>query len=110
MRRGPRTGRRTGWTGVGLALLLVVATPVPSGMAVEDPHGIGYDGHDWRAMSDQARLAYIAGFLAGAVTQQAVERHRTTPRVSVDAAVAEILRTHSGTFPFGVAMRGCRSW
>jgi hypothetical protein len=55
-------------------------------------------------MPEQARLAYIAGFLAGAVTQQALDRHRANPRVSVDAAVAEILRTHSGTFPFGVAV------
>jgi len=70
--------------------------------AFEDPHGVGYDGRDWEAMAGAARLAYVAGFLAGTATQQAVERHRANPRVSVDAAVSEIIRSHTGTFPFGV--------
>lgn len=96
-----RGGARLGWAILALGIILGGA---PRGLAVEDPHGVGYDGHDWRAMSEQARLAYIAGFLAGAVTQQALDRHRANPRLSVDASVAEILRTHAGTFPFGVAV------
>ncbi len=84
---------------LGAALVLVMASATA---AFEDPHGVGYDGRDWKAMPEQAKLAYIAGFLAGAVTQQAVERHRASPKVSVDAAVSEIIRTHTGTFPFGV--------
>ncbi len=88
---------RGAWVGAALVLVMVSATA-----AFEDPHGVGYDGRDWEAMSEAARLAYVAGFLAGAATQQAVERHRANPRVSVAAAVSEIIRSHTGTFPFGV--------
>jgi len=83
---------------VGVATMVMVSATA----AFDDPHGIGYDGRDWGAMPESARLAYVAGFLAGATTQQAVERHRVNPRVSIDAAVSEILRSHTGTFPFGV--------
>jgi len=89
--------RRAWVLGATLVLVMVSATA-----AFEDPHGIGYEGHDWEAMPEAARLAYVAGFLAGTVTQQAVERHRANPKVSVDAAVSEITRSHTGMFPFGV--------
>jgi len=93
-------GGTTRWAGVlGAALVLVM---VSATAAFEDPHGVGYNGRDWEAMPDAARLAYVAGFLAGTATQQAVERHRANPKVSVDAAVSEIIRSHTGTFPFGV--------
>ena len=82
-------------------LILAVAA---TATGFEDPHGIGYDGRDWKAMPEQAKLAYVAGFLAGAVAQQAVERHRANPRVSVDAAASEIAGTHSATFPFGASV------
>ena len=84
------------------AVLVVTMVMVSATAAVEDPHGVGYDGRDWEAMPQAARLAYVAGFLTGATTQQAVERHRANPRVSIDAAVSEIVRSHTGTFPFGV--------
>jgi len=84
------------------AVLVMALAMVSATAAVEDPHGIGYDGRDWEAMPQAARLAYVAGFLAGATTQQGVERHRANPRVSVDAAVSEIVRSHTSTFPFGV--------
>ncbi|HEX9244771.1 MAG TPA: hypothetical protein VGA35_01300 [bacterium] len=84
------------------AVLVMALAMVSATAAVEDPHGIGYDGRDWEAMPQAARLAYVAGFLAGATTQQAVERHRANARLSVDAAVSEIIRSHTGTFPFGV--------
>jgi hypothetical protein len=87
-----------GWVIVAV-LVLVMISPTA---AFEDPHGIGYDGRDWEAMPDAARLAYVAGFLAGTLTQQAVERHRANPRISVDAAVSEISRSHTSVFPFGV--------
>jgi hypothetical protein len=88
---------RKAWM-VAVAALLMAAA---SAAAVEDPHGIGYDGRDWKAMSEQARLAFVAGFLAGAATEQAVEQNRRHPKISVDAAVSEILQTHTGTFPYG---------
>jgi hypothetical protein len=91
---------RTAWV-LG-AVLVLVATAAAT--AFEDPHGIGYDGRDWRAMPEQAKLAYIAGFLAGAATQQALAMHRANPKVPVDAAVARILSSHTGTFPFGVSV------
>ena len=84
------------------AVMVMALAMVSSTAAIEDPHGVGYDGRDWEAMPQAARLAYVAGFLAGTTTQQAVERHRADARVSVDAAVAEIVRSHTGTFPFGV--------
>ncbi len=87
-------------TGVVLAAGLILAAAVAAA-GFDDPHGVGYDGRDWKAMSEQAKRAYIAGFLAGAVAQQAIDRHRVAPRVSIDAAVSEIARTHRATFPFG---------
>jgi len=84
------------------AVMVMALAMVSSTAAIEDPHGVGYDGRDWEAMPQAARLAYVAGFLAGTTTQQAVERHRANPRVSIDAAVSEIVRSHTGTFPFGV--------
>jgi len=84
------------------AVLVATMVMVSATAAVEDPHGVGYDGRDWEAMPEAARLAYVAGFLAGATTQQAVEQHRANARLSVDAAVSEIVRSHTGTFPFGV--------
>jgi hypothetical protein len=83
-----------------VAASLILAGAVAAG-GFEDPHGIGYDGRDWKAMSEQAKLAYVAGFLAGALAQQALDRHRLDPRVSVDAAVSEIAHAHSATFPLG---------
>lgn len=89
-------------TCVLVAVVVAALVMVSATAAVEDPHGVGYDGRDWEAMPEAARLAYVAGFLAGATTQQAVERHRANARVSVDVAVSEIVRSHTGTFPFGV--------
>lgn len=99
--------RAQGVVTVRMAWVLgVVLVPVltAAATAVEDPHGIGYDGRDWRAMPEQAKLAYVAGFLAGAATQQAVAVHRADPKVPVDAAVAQIVGSHTGTFPFGVSV------
>jgi len=81
------------------ALVLVLASATA---AFEDPHGVGYDGRDWHAMPEQAKLTYIAGFLAGTAAMEAIERHRLNPKVSVDAAVAAIVQGHTGAFPFGV--------
>ena len=86
---------------LGAALMLVM---IATAAGFEDPHGVGYDGRDWKAISEQAKLAYVAGFLAGAATQQAVATHRANPKVTVDAAIAEILRVHTATFPFGVSV------
>lgn len=80
-------------------LVLVLASAID---AFEDPHGIGYDGRDWKGMPESAKLTYVAGFLAGAATIEAIERHRTNPKVSVDAAVAELVEQHTAVFPFGV--------
>jgi hypothetical protein len=84
--------------------MAMVLALVASGAAFEDPHGIGYDGHDWKVMSEQAKLAYIAGFLAGTATQQAIAARRANPKISIDAAVSGIVRAHTGTFPFGVSV------
>jgi len=89
---------RRGWK---LGVVLVLAT-ASAAVAFEDPHGIGYDGRDWKAMPEPAKLAYVAGFLAGAATQQAVAVHEAHPKVSVDAALSQLARSHAGTFPFGV--------
>ena len=91
---------RAGWV-LGIAVVLTAASVAT---AFEDPHGIGYDGRDWKTMTEQARLGYIAGFLAGTATQQAIQRHEANPKLSVDAALGEILRTHTAMFPFGVAV------
>lgn len=84
---------------LGAALILVLASATN---AFEDPHGVGYDGRDWAAMPEQAKLTYIAGFLAGAATMEAIERRRANPKVSIDASIARIVDEHTGAFPFGV--------
>jgi hypothetical protein len=86
---------------LGVALVLAAASAAGG---FEDPHGIGYDGHDWKAMGEQAKLAYVAGFLAGTVAQQAMEIHRANPKISIDRAASEIVRSHTGAVPFGVAV------
>ena len=50
------------WVLGGALMLVIIATAA----GFEDPHGVGYDGRDWKVMSEQAKLAYVAGFLAGA--------------------------------------------
>ena len=82
----------------------VILAAAVAAVGVEDPHGIGYDGRDWTAMSEQAKRAYVAGFLAGAIAQQALESRRRATGASVEAAVAGITRTHSATFPFGASV------
>jgi len=84
-----------------LVAAIVLAAGSTAG-AFEDPHGVGYDGHDWKAMSEQAKLAYVAGFLAGSAADQAVRMHQANPKLSVDAAVAQIIRGHTGAFPYSV--------
>ena len=91
---------RGAWV-LGVAIVLAAAS---AATGVEDPHGLGYDGRDWKVMSEPAKLAYVAGFLAGTVAQQAIQMHRANPKISVDAAASEIVRTHTGTLPFGVAV------
>ncbi|HLJ62207.1 MAG TPA: hypothetical protein VKZ50_21000 [bacterium] len=81
--------------------VVLAVTCVPLAAAVEDPHGIGYDGHDWKRMSEPERYAYVSGFLAGAIAQEAIERHQAKQSVAIDSVVQELLRTHASTFPFG---------
>lgn len=81
-------------------MLVLVLTSTTN--AFEDPHGIGYDGRDWEGMPESVKLTYLAGFLAGAATMEAIERHRINPKISVDAAVAELVEQHTAVFPFGV--------
>jgi hypothetical protein len=82
----------------------LILTAAAAAAGFEDPHGLGYDGRDWKTMSEQAKRAYVAGFLAGAVAQQAVDRHRRAPGVSIETAISEIARAHSATFPFGASV------
>jgi len=84
---------------LGAMLVLVLTSAIN---ASEDPHGIGYDGRDWKSMPESVKLTYVAGFLAGAATMEAIERHRMNPKVSIDAAVAELVEQHAAVFPFGV--------
>lgn len=85
-----------------LAAAFILAAAAAA-LGVDDPHGIGYDGRDWTAMSEQAKRAYVAGFLAGAIAQQALDSRRGASG-AVEAAVADITRTHRATFPFGASV------
>ena len=87
---------------IWMVSLFAVVAIAWSAAAIEDPHGLGYDGRDWRSMTEDAKLAYVAGFLAGSAVEQAVRVHRANPKLSVDAAIAQILARHAGTFPFAV--------
>jgi hypothetical protein len=93
--------RGTVYAACALAVTIVLSLTAATN-AFEDPHGVGYDGRDWKAMTEPAKLAYLAGFLAGAAAMEAMERHRANPKVSVDAAVSDIAQEHTGAFPFGV--------
>src|SRR2546426_12145793 len=99
MRRAKERGRRhMTWVLGGALMLVIIATAA----GFEDPHGVGYDGRGWKAISEQAKLAYVAGFLAGAATQQAVAMPPGNPQGTVDAGKAESPRPRTGTVPFRV--------
>src|SRR5688572_29935758 len=56
------------------------------------------NGHDWRRMEPDARMAYVEGFLAGAALSQAAVGARDT--AAVKAALDDLRRTGRLRFPF----------
>jgi len=63
------------------------------------PDWLQVNGHDWRRMGPDARLAYVEGFLAGAALGQAAEAIRDT--AAVRAGLEALKRTGRLRFPFG---------
>jgi hypothetical protein len=64
------------------------------------------NGHDWRRMKPDARIAYVEGFLAGAALSQAAGGARDT--VAVKMALGELKRTGKLRFPFGANVYASR--
>jgi hypothetical protein len=56
------------------------------------------NGHEWRRMEPDARMAYVEGFLAGAALSQAAVGARDT--AAVKAALDDLRRTGRLRFPF----------
>jgi hypothetical protein len=63
------------------------------------PAWLQVDGHQWRRMNPEARLAYVDGFLAGAALGQASSGARDT--AAVREALGELKRSGRLRFPFG---------
>jgi hypothetical protein len=63
------------------------------------PDWLRVDGHEWRRMDPDARLAYVDGFLAGAALGQAAGGARDASAVT--AALDELKRSGRLRFPFG---------
>jgi hypothetical protein len=59
---------------------------------------LAVNGHDWRRMEPDARMAYVEGFLAGAALSQAAVGARDT--AAVKAALDDLRRTGRLRFPF----------
>ncbi len=64
------------------------------------------NGHDWRRMEPDARMAYVEGFLAGAALSQAAAGARDTAAVKV--ALDDLNRTGRLRFPFGANVYASR--
>lgn len=54
------------------ALVFLVFLPVGTGKAAEFRHPAEYDGTLWKTLSEEEKMTYLAGFLAGVALEQAV--------------------------------------
>jgi hypothetical protein len=70
------------------------------------PDWLTRNGHDWRRMEPDARLAYVEGFLAGAALAQAADGARDT--ATVRTALDGLSRTGGLRFPFGANVYATR--
>jgi hypothetical protein len=91
------------WTALAVAGALTGSTG-----ARQEPvrDWLNVNGHDWRRMEPDARLAYIEGFLAGAALSQAAGKARDT--AAVKAALDDLKRTGRLRFPFGANVYASR--
>jgi hypothetical protein len=94
---------RWGWS----ALVVGVALAGSTGFRQEPGRDwLTVNGHDWRRMEPDARMAYVEGFLAGAALGQAAAGARDTAAVRV--ALDELKRTGRLRFPFGANVYASR--
>jgi hypothetical protein len=79
------------------------------GRLIQEPdrHWVARNGADWRRMGDQARTAYVEGFLAGAALGQAAARACPEPcewagdSAGLTEAMARLRRDGEFRFPYG---------
>ncbi len=64
-----------------------------------DGHWIARNGVDWRGMGNEARTAYVEGFLAGSALGQAAEQ--ASDSTGLHETIARLRRTGGFGFPFG---------
>jgi hypothetical protein len=88
--------RRWGW----MAIVVSGLVSANSWHAQESgPHWLAVDGHAWRRMGSDVRLAYVEGFLAGAAVGQAASGASDTSEVRV--ALEDLRQSGRLRFPFG---------
>jgi hypothetical protein len=95
--------RRWGWTALVVGLIL---TGSSWSWADPEPEWLRVNGHDWKLMDANARLAYVEGFLAGAALSQAASRARDT--AGVRAGLEVLTRDGRLRFPFSTNVYASR--
>ena len=90
------------WVAVAAGSLTLVA---PSHTFA--PDWLQFDGRDWGRLSPDAKQAYLAGFLAGSATAQALDAG-TADSAGLRQALDSLSRTGLLRFPFSPSVYGAR--
>lgn len=95
---------------MGIKTLWVAATAglcilVPS-REIAEPAWLKLDGQDWRRLSPEAKQAYLAGFLAGAATAEAIDAG-TADSAGLRQSLDSLSRT-GFRFPYSPSVYGAR--
>ena len=90
------------------AALLSIGALLAGATLGQDPgrRWLALNGHDWRGMQPDARLAYVQGFLAGAALSQAIPGARDSTEVR--SGLEELGRTGRFRFPFAANVYASR--
>lgn len=91
------------WLAIGLAAGALLG----AGRAASEPHWLDLAGPEWRAMSAEARRAWLQGFLAGAATEQAIAAG-ATDSLALRTGVEALRRGGQLQFPYGPDVYGAR--
>jgi hypothetical protein len=90
-----RTSRRVAALGVGLALALTAAA------AGEAPSSLfGYDGHRWKALSENEKMALLTGFLIGGAVAEGMQAAPSSADVPAPETLEALRRQSRLRFSF----------
>ena len=94
-------GIRRLWV-AAMAGMGILGAPYP----IAGPEWLRFDGHGWQALSPDAKQAYLAGFLAGGATAQALEAGATDS--ASFTRVLDSLSRAGFRFPYSPNVYGAR--